>query len=277
MRTARPGQQGSVALLTAFGSCLALLAGLALVVVAVDVGVAAARARAGADAAALAAAAALPLAGGDGDLEDAAARLAAANGARLASCCHGGSGPRQAPHAAVTVEVAVPARTVLLRGAAVELRARAAAALRPVAGPLRLPEVGHAPPSAGTGRLQVPVRAHLTSGFGWRRHPVSGARRLHAGVDLAAPTGAPVAAAGDGVVVRVGWHGGYGLSAVVDHGGGLSTRYAHLSRAAVSPGQAVHRGDLLGHVGCTGTCTGPHLHFEVRRGGRPTDPLPYLS
>lgn len=272
------GERGTAALVTTAGSCVALLLGLMVVVAAADLGVAAARARAGADAAALAAAAALPLAGGDGELAAAAVRLAAANGARVSACCMPGGRDRlpSGAHGVVVVEVAVPARTALLRAASVEASASAAAGLRPGTAPAHLPELAAGAPAPTGGRLQVPVRGHLTSGFGWRRHPVSGARRLHAGVDLAAPSGTPVLAAADGAVVRSGWQGGYGLAVVLDHGHGLVTRYAHLSGIGVVRGQPVHRGQRLGSLGCTGTCTGPHLHFEVRNGGRPTNPLPYL-
>jgi murein DD-endopeptidase MepM/ murein hydrolase activator NlpD len=107
-------------------------------------------------------------------------------------------------------------------------------------------------------------------------HPIYGTVRLHAGMDLAAPTGTPVKAAADAVVVSAAAHGGYGLAVVLDHGGALATLYGHLSRLLVRPGDVVRRGDRIGLVGSTGASTGPHLHFEVRVSGTPTDPTAYL-
>ncbi len=121
--------------------------------------------------------------------------------------------------------------------------------------------------------LTWPARGPLTSGFGLRRHPLFGIVRAHHGVDIAAPWGAPVQAAAPGTVVYAGWFGGYGKLVVVDHGGGLATLYGHLSSIAVSAGQRVRRGDVVGRVGSTGYSTGPHLHFEIRVNGRPVDPL----
>ena len=112
----------------------------------------------------------------------------------------------------------------------------------------------------------------LTSGFGMRAHPLLGTRRFHAGVDLAAPAGSPIRAASGGVITRAGWQGGYGLLVSIGHGGGQETRYGHLSRIAVAPGQAVKQGDLIGFVGTTGRSTGPHLHYEMRVNGRAVRP-----
>jgi murein DD-endopeptidase MepM/ murein hydrolase activator NlpD len=100
---------------------------------------------------------------------------------------------------------------------------------------------------------------------------------LHTGVDIGAPYGATVVAASTGVVAYVGSMSGYGNVVVVDHGGGVATTYNHLSGFAVSSGQRVSRGQAVASVGCTGYCTGPHLHFEVRVGGSPVDPMPYLQ
>ncbi|HMP55341.1 MAG TPA: M23 family metallopeptidase [Novosphingobium sp.] len=116
--------------------------------------------------------------------------------------------------------------------------------------------------------------ARVTSGFGLRVHPVHGTRRVHAGVDLAAGTGAPVIVSSPGVVVQAGWLGGYGLCVTIDHGGATQTRYGHLSRLGVGVGQRVRAGQVIGLVGSTGVSTGPHLHYEVRVQGTPVNPLP---
>lgn len=125
------------------------------------------------------------------------------------------------------------------------------------------------------GQLAWPAAGPLTSGFGYRRHPIFGGVRLHTGIDIGAPYGAPVWAAAAGTVVYVGAMSGYGNVVIVDHGG-LATTYNHLSTASVASGGTVVRGQELGSVGCTGYCTGPHLHFEVRADGVPVDPIPYL-
>ncbi len=108
-------------------------------------------------------------------------------------------------------------------------------------------------------------------------HPIFGTLRMHTGVDIGASTGEPIHAAGDGVVVSAGPMGGYGNATVIDHGGGLATLYGHQSRIEVSAGQHVTRGQVIGKVGCTGTCLGSHLHFEVRINGRPVNPAPYIT
>ena len=131
------------------------------------------------------------------------------------------------------------------------------------------------PAAGGLFVLPIPT-ARLSSSFGPRIHPIFGTARLHAGMDLAAPTGTPIGAAALGTVVTAGVLGGYGNAVVLDHGGGLSTLYAHQSAIAVSVGQVVEPGQVVGLVGSTGYSTGPHLHFEVRVLGRPVDPLNYL-
>jgi murein DD-endopeptidase MepM/ murein hydrolase activator NlpD len=98
----------------------------------------------------------------------------------------------------------------------------------------------------------------------------------HLGIDLHAEYGEPIHACLAGIVVSAGWRGGYGNAVIIDHGGGMATLYAHQSRMAVSAGQTVNAGDVIGYVGSTGYSTGPHLHFEVRIGGNPVDPAPYL-
>ncbi len=122
-----------------------------------------------------------------------------------------------------------------------------------------------------------PVRGWVTSGYGWRASPHGGARRLHSGLDMAAPRGTPVMAAADGDIVFAGYHTAYGNLVVVDHGYGMTTKYAHLSRMLVKVGERVERGALIARVGNTGRSTGPHLHFEVLKDGVPVNPRRYLS
>jgi len=128
----------------------------------------------------------------------------------------------------------------------------------------------------GTGIFAFPVNGRITSGFGYRRHPILGTSRLHAGVDFGAPTGTTIYAADSGQVIFSGWYGGYGNTVIVDHGGGISTLYAHCSRLFVSNGQSVGQGQAIAAVGSTGLSTGPHLHFEVRQNGNPVNPMAYL-
>ena len=130
--------------------------------------------------------------------------------------------------------------------------------------------VGGAP---GTKDLWWPTDGGVTSNFGYRVHPIFKTSRLHAGIDIPAPTGQPIFAAAAGTVTMAGSYGGYGNAVVIDHGEGLSTVYAHQSRLGSKVGQVVEPGDVIGYVGSTGFSTGPHLHFEVRTGGEPVDPL----
>jgi len=118
----------------------------------------------------------------------------------------------------------------------------------------------------------VATPAHITSGFGERRDPITGERSTHTGIDLGAPEGTPIPAALDGVVLSAGPRGGYGNAVEVGHADGSSTLYAHASEVFVAPGERVEAGQPLGLVGQTGRTTGPHLHLEVRRGGRFVDP-----
>ena len=127
------------------------------------------------------------------------------------------------------------------------------------------------------GRLAWPVAGPVTSAFGWRLHPIFGTRKLHAGIDLEASTGDNVRAAGNGTVILASTWGGYGRTVIIDHGGGLSSLYAHQSSISVSLGQNVSAGNVIGSVGCTGYCTGAHLHFETREFGVPVDPMKYLN
>jgi murein DD-endopeptidase MepM/ murein hydrolase activator NlpD len=135
-----------------------------------------------------------------------------------------------------------------------------------------------APPAraASSSGFQWPVSGRLSSGFGYRVHPIFGTRRLHAGLDVGAPTGTPIYAAKAGTVLSSGWRDGYGNTVTILHDGGIVTLYAHMSRTAASTGSTVSGGELIGYVGSTGWSTGPHLHFEVRVNGSPVDPRPYL-
>jgi murein DD-endopeptidase MepM/ murein hydrolase activator NlpD len=106
--------------------------------------------------------------------------------------------------------------------------------------------------------------APTTSSYGWRTHPITGSRRFHSGIDIGAPMGAPVVAAGSGTIVSAGWQGGYGKTIVIQHNGVQQTLYGHLSEIFVQPGQRIEQGMLIGRVGSTGNSTGPHLHYEMR-------------
>lgn len=126
---------------------------------------------------------------------------------------------------------------------------------------------------APRGAMLMPVRGIETSGFGMRVHPILGYSRMHEGVDFAAPAGAPVIAATGGVVSFAGWQGGHGNFVRLFASPAFGTGYAHLSRIAVAAGERVVAGEIIGYVGSTGLSTGPHLHFEVYRGGVPVDPM----
>lgn len=122
-----------------------------------------------------------------------------------------------------------------------------------------------------------PVVGTLRSGVGMRSNPFGGSSvEFHKGQDISAPSGTPVIATADGVIVIARWMKGYGKGIYIDHGNGISTRYGHLSRIDVVEGQPIRRGEQLGLVGSTGRSTGPHLHYEVRVNGQPTSPLLYL-
>jgi murein DD-endopeptidase MepM/ murein hydrolase activator NlpD len=122
-----------------------------------------------------------------------------------------------------------------------------------------------------------PVVGKLESGFGGRANPFGGGSyEFHSGQDIEAAWGDPVVAGASGTVTFVGWQNGYGQLIVIDHGGGLTTRYGHLSHIDVLQGQAVARSEFIGRVGSTGRSTGPHLHYEVRFNDEPVNPLQYL-
>ena len=123
------------------------------------------------------------------------------------------------------------------------------------------------PSSSG---LIWPVSGPVTSGFGMRWG------RMHEGIDIGAGTGTPIHAAASGRVIYAGWMSGYGNFVIIDHGHSLATAYGHQSRIAVSNGQSVTQGQVIGYVGCTGHCFGPHLHFEVRVNGSVVNPMGYL-
>ncbi|MGI4949354.1 MAG: M23 family metallopeptidase, partial [Janthinobacterium lividum] len=123
------------------------------------------------------------------------------------------------------------------------------------------------------GSLGMPVAGHITSGFGMRFHPILGFTRMHKGIDIGAPFGTPVFAVIDGAVLSAGWSHGYGNFIRLNHGGGMTSGYGHLSRLAVHAGEVVRRGQVIGFVGSTGMSTGPHLHWEISRGGMVVDPL----
>ena len=122
-----------------------------------------------------------------------------------------------------------------------------------------------------------PVSGRLMSSYGSRSDPFSGDGAFHTGVDLSATTGTPVHVAGDGVITSAEWSGRYGKLVTVDHGNGIQTWYAHLSRFDVVPGQEIRLGQVIGLSGGTGRVTSPHLHYEVRMSGTPVNPYPYLT
>ena len=122
-----------------------------------------------------------------------------------------------------------------------------------------------------------PSYSRISSQYGYRTHPISGTRKLHKGLDIAASSGNPVIAAASGTVVKSYFSSSYGNYVVISHGGGLMTAYAHMTRRLVSAGQTVAAGQQVGTVGSTGNSTGPHLHFEVYVGGSTTNPMNYFS
>jgi murein DD-endopeptidase MepM/ murein hydrolase activator NlpD len=122
-----------------------------------------------------------------------------------------------------------------------------------------------------------PVEGRLMSPFGGRTDPFSGEGAIHTGVDLEAAMGTAVHAAADGIVVHADWEGGYGRLIIIDHGNGVQTYYGHLSTFGVVPGQEVRRGDVIARSGASGRVTSPHLHYEVRMGGTPVNPYPYMA
>ncbi|WP_028308040.1 murein hydrolase activator EnvC family protein [Desulfitibacter alkalitolerans] len=132
--------------------------------------------------------------------------------------------------------------------------------------------------SAPTGKFAWPTPGYnrITSDYGMRVHPILRTQRMHTGIDISAPMGSPAVAGEVGEVIYTGWFGGYGWTVVVDHGGGVSSMYPHLSRITVKEGDIVARGQEVGKIGTSGLSTGPHMHFEVRENGDPVNPWPYL-
>jgi len=128
----------------------------------------------------------------------------------------------------------------------------------------------------GSGSFAVPLKAQITSPFGWRKHPIFGIRRFHTGIDLAGPNHSAIRAADSGNVLYTGWYGGYGKVVIMSHGKGMATLYAHLCKIATESGSNIAKGDIIGYEGTTGFSTGPHLHFEVRVNGIPNNPVQYL-
>jgi len=276
------GERGSVALLVLAGGGIAMLIALVLVISIADLVVSRGQAQVAADAAALAAMAgqvqpgldpapgAVDVGAQGPDHADhrVATRLARANGGVLLECCGDATARRE-------VEVGVEPRSMLLRLVVPEIRARAAAALESLDATARGP-LGHDSAPTGSSDRARPVDGPMTSGFGLRTHPLTGTSRMHTGLDIAAATGTPIRAAAAGRVVHAGAMGGYGLTVEIAHGGGTTTRYAHQLRVLVVTGQSVATGQVIGLVGSTGASTGPHLHFEVRTGAGPVDPLSWL-
>lgn len=128
-------------------------------------------------------------------------------------------------------------------------------------------------PAPTVSGLMMPANGPVTSYFGYRYHPILHFTRFHAGVDIGAGWGSPIVAAADGQVVGAGWAGGYGREVQIAHGGGIVSLYGHMSEIVAQQGSFVRAGQVIGYVGSSGLSTGPHLHFEVRQGGTPVNPL----
>lgn len=128
-------------------------------------------------------------------------------------------------------------------------------------------------PAPSASGLMMPANGPVTSYFGYRYHPILHFTRFHAGIDIGAGWGSPIVAAADGQVLGAGWAGGYGREVQIGHGGGIVSLYGHMSEIVAQQGSFVHAGQLIGYVGSSGLSTGPHLHFEVRQGGTPVNPL----
>ncbi len=163
------------------------------------------------------------------------------------------------------------ARQLAAVSASLAERIRAAESRPPSPPPSGAP----APPVSSSSGLIWPVSGPISSPYGPRCLP-NGDCSFHPGVDIAVPSGTPIRAAAAGTVIYSGWMDGYGNLVVIDHANGLATAYAHQSSIAAGNGASVAQGQVIGYVGCTGYCFGPHLHFEVRVNGDPVNPLGYL-
>ncbi|MHB8064464.1 MAG: murein hydrolase activator EnvC family protein [Ruminiclostridium sp.] len=130
--------------------------------------------------------------------------------------------------------------------------------------------------AGGVMKWPTPGYTRISSPYGMRMHPIYKVKKMHTGIDIDAPSGAKIIAANSGKVILAGWNGGYGNCVIIDHGSGIATLYAHQSKILVSVGDKVDKGDTIGKVGSTGVSTGPHLHFEVRKDGKTTDPTKYV-
>ena len=207
-----------------------------------------------------------------------AARTGAADattGSPLPPTAHGGAvgtaPPGRAGQSALQA-TSLPAPTSRLHGAGHAGHAAPAAPLTPTA-----PTASTGPSAAAErGRMLAPVPGVIGSGFGMRTHPISGKRKMHSGADMAAPTGTPILATAPGKVVYSGVRGGYGNFVEIDHGNGVTTRYAHAHTLLARVGERVAAGERIATVGSTGYSTGPHLHFEVRQHGQPTNPAEWI-
>jgi murein DD-endopeptidase MepM/ murein hydrolase activator NlpD len=175
--------------------------------------------------------------------------------------------------ASIRATIAAAAAAAAKAKAKAEAAAAAAAAAATAAKPVTI-----SPPatSTGDGTLRWPIRGRITSPFGWRTHPITWTRRLHTGIDIDGWYGQGIKAAKAGIVILAGVKGGYGNSVMIDHQNGWVTLYAHQQSLNVQLGQYVTTKTTIGFVGSTGDSTGPHLHFELRVNGVPTDPMRYL-
>lgn len=154
--------------------------------------------------------------------------------------------------------------------------ARLEAESRRITSLLKARQKGQVFQAGGTKKLAWPTTGSVTSPYGSRTHPVFGDTRMHSGIDIGAPSGQAVIAAEAGTVIFVGAQAGYGNTVVIDHGNALATLYSHLSSMGVKGGASVGRGVRVGSVGCSGYCTGPHLHFETRINGEPRNPMQFF-
>ena len=130
--------------------------------------------------------------------------------------------------------------------------------------------------AGGVMKWPTPGYTRISSPYGMRIHPIYKVKKMHTGIDIDAPSGAKIVAANSGKVILAGWNGGYGNCVIIDHGDGIATLYGHQSKILVSVGDKVAKGDTIGKVGSTGLSTGPHLHFEVRKDGKTTNPRGYV-